>query len=252
MKTRAKLSIELPRIKRTKKSWPGKVIEYLIKHPSGNPGWELAIEAIASYWLVEALEGNVDPQQMGIAIRYAIEKLSGKLATINKLINLEMPAVTHSSYIKNEPNIYVELSRIKRAKDSWEGKVIEYLMKCPSQKPCTELVIEAITSYWLVEALLDLNAEHSEVIKASRTAIEKLEAKLATIREIGKIENPQTTPPSTTTPSNLVNAMETEPQLQPELNDMDNGNHTDDDEDDEDWGDFLDDQALLLSKLLST
>lgn len=248
MKTRTQTCIELPRIKRTKNSWPGKVIQYLMSHPSGNPSWELAIEAIASYWLVEALHAGVEKPQLVLASRNAIEKLSGKLATINKIIEVEIPVASSYSYIKNESNLYVELSRIKRTRDSWEGRVIEYLVKYPSRKPCTELVIEAITSYWLVEALVDFNAEHSEVIKASRMAIEKLEAKLVTIRQIAGIENPQMTTVTAPVASNLVEVIEPDPKTKPQLQ----SNDGDDGDDEEDWSDLLDEQTLLLANIFSS
>ncbi len=42
-------------------------------------------------------------------------------------------------------NFYVELPRIKRKVNSWEGKVIEYLLNHPSSKPATEFSMEALT-----------------------------------------------------------------------------------------------------------
>ena len=246
MKNRTQVTIELPRIKRAKNSWAGQVIQYLMEHPSGNPSSELAIEAIAAYWLVEALEGNVEQQQLIVASRNASEKLEGKLATIKRIVDLEIPMATSYTYTKSEPNVYVELSRLRRAKDSWEGKVIQYLIECPSQKPCTELIIEAITSYWLVEALLDNNVERASLVKASRMATEKLEAKLATISKMLGIQIPQPTSLPQAATSNVVSVMEAQPEL-----DNDEGLEVDED-DDEDWSDFLDDQTRMLANVLGS
>ncbi|MBG1266539.1 hypothetical protein [Nostoc sp. WHI] len=84
-------------------------------------------------------------------------------------------------------NLYVELPRIKRKVNSWEGKVIEYLLNHPSNRPATEFSIEAITAFWLAEAL-EGQARNDELAKACWSAIEKLEGKLATIRRIAGIE----------------------------------------------------------------
>lgn len=244
--------IELPRIKRPKNSWAGKVIQYLMEHPSGNLSYELAIEAIAAYWLVEALENNVQQQQLVVVSRNASEKLQGKLATIRRII--EHPIKVDSSYtdIKNEENTYVELSRVKRAKDSWEGQVIQYLLECPSNKPTMELVLEAITAYWIVEALLDNNARYSEVAKASRMAIEKLEAKLKTINKIMAPHAPQTIGLQTNPKVDVANRVVTvfEPDSRPYENSP--PSTLDEESDDEDWSDFLDDETLLLANILGS
>ena len=81
----------------------------------------------------------------------------------------------------------VELPRIKRKSNSWEGKVIEYLLNHPSNKAATEFSMEALTAFWLPEAL-EGKVTNDELVKACWSAIEKLEGKLATIRRIGAIE----------------------------------------------------------------
>lgn len=246
MKTSTQLDIELPRIKRVKKSWTGKVIEYLMEHPSGSPSCELAIEAIAAYWLVEALESHVEHQKLVIASRNASEKLEGKLATIRRIVEQKLTVDSSYTDIKNELNLYVELSRVRRAKDFWEGQVIKYLLQHPSKKPATELVIEAITSYWLVEALLEHNAAYSEIVKASRMAIEKLEAKLTTIDKIVGTQKVLTTTWTTNTQpdtsNKVVSSVEPDPESNDELDDSDN----------EDWSDFLDDETRLLANILGS
>lgn len=84
-------------------------------------------------------------------------------------------------------NFYVELPRIKRKSKSWEGKVIEYLLNHPSLKAATEFSMEALTAFWLAEAL-EGQVSHEELSKACWSAIEKLEGKLATVRRIAGIE----------------------------------------------------------------
>ncbi|BAT56759.1 hypothetical protein NOS3756_57710 (plasmid) [Nostoc sp. NIES-3756] len=246
MKTSTQLDIELPRIKRVKKSWTGKVIQYLMEHPSGSPSCELAIEAIAGYWLIEALENKVSHQQLVIAGRNASEKLGGKLTTIRKIVEQQLTVNSSYTDIKNELNLYVELSRVKRAKDSWEGQVIQYLLQHPSNKPVTELVIEAITSYWLVEALLEHNVAYSEIVKASRMAIEKLGAKLTTIDKIVGTQKELTTTWMTNTQPDTSNKIVSSVEIDSEPNDELN------DSDDEDWSDFLDDETRLLANILGS
>lgn len=252
MKTFVQFDIELPRIKRPKNSWTGKVIQYLMEHPSGNLSYELAIEAIAAYWLVEALENNVEQQQLVIASRTASEKLEGKLATIKRIISQPIKVDSFYTDIKNEENIYVELSRIKRAKDSWEGQVIQYLLEFPSNKPVMELVLEALTAYWIVEALLDNNGRDSEVAKASRMAIEKLEAKLKTINKIMAPHLPQAIDLQTNTEVGVANKTISifEPDSMPD--DNSSPSTLDEEPDDEDWSDFLDDETLLLANILGS
>lgn len=252
MKTSVQFDIELPRIKRLKNSWTGKVIQYLTEHPSGNLSYEFTLEAIAAYWLVEALENNIEQQQLIVASRNASEKLEGKLATIRKIIS--QPIRVDSSYtdIKNEENLYVELSKVRRAKDSWEGQVVQYLLEHPSNKPATELVLEAITPYWVVEALLDNNARDSEVIKASRMAIEKLEAKLKTIDKILAPHLPQTTGLQTNAEVDVASKVVSVFEPDSILDDNSPPSTLDEEPDDEDWSDFLDDETLLLANILGS
>ncbi|ABA24755.1 hypothetical protein Ava_B0041 (plasmid) [Trichormus variabilis ATCC 29413] len=80
----------------------------------------------------------------------------------------------------------IELPRVRRQADSWDGIVIEYLMNHPSKKPVNELVMEAVTNYWLVEALVGTISEQ-ELIKASWLVMGSLEGKLITIRTISGI-----------------------------------------------------------------
>ncbi|MBD2535187.1 hypothetical protein H6G97_39570 [Nostoc flagelliforme FACHB-838] len=89
--------------------------------------------------------------------------------------------------MSQQQNSYVELPRIKRKSNSWEGKVIDYLLNHPSNRSATEFSIEAITAFWLAEAL-EGQVNQPELQKACWSAIEKLEAKLATIRRIAGIE----------------------------------------------------------------
>lgn len=89
--------------------------------------------------------------------------------------------------MSQQQNSYVELPRIKRKSNSWEGKVIDYLLKHPSNRSATEFAIEAITAFWLAEAL-EGQVNQPELQKACWSAIERLEAKLATIRRIARIE----------------------------------------------------------------
>lgn len=89
--------------------------------------------------------------------------------------------------MSQQQNSYVELPRIKRKSNSWEGKVIDYLLNHPSNRSATEFAIEAITAFWLAEAL-EGQVNQPELQKACWSAIEKLEGKLATIRRIGAIE----------------------------------------------------------------
>ena len=126
------------------------------------------------------------------------------------------------------PNRDVELPRVKRKTNSWDGLVIDYLSNHPSGKAATELSMEAVVAYWLAEAL-EGKVSQDELTKACRSAIEKLEGKLATIRMIGGIDrlptsylSPNVVPSTTTTndDSQLTNQTE---------------NDNDEDEDDDDW-----------------
>ncbi|MBW4689940.1 MAG: hypothetical protein KME40_33870 [Komarekiella atlantica HA4396-MV6] len=246
MKTSTQQYVELPRIKRAKNSWERKVIHYLVTHPSGKSSPELAMEAIASYWLIEALENNVAHEEIIIASRNANEKLEAKVAIIRKIVGLQTTIDSPYTYIKNEPNIYVELPRIKKIKDSWSGKVIQYLLKHPSGTLSTDLAMDAIVYYWLVEAL-ENNVERSELVKASRMATEMLEAKLATITRMLGIQAPQPTSLSEPTASYVVNVMEQESDVGV---DEDKDEQDEDEDEDEDWSDFLDDQTRMLANVL--
>ncbi|WP_100904027.1 hypothetical protein [Nostoc flagelliforme] len=247
MKDSTQQYVELPRIKRAKNSWERKVIHYLVTHPSGKSSPELAMEAISCYWLIEALENNVAHEEIIIASRNAIEMLEAKVAIIRKIVGLQTTIDSPYTYIKNEPNIYVELPRIKKAIHSWSGKVIQYLLKHPSHKLSTDLAMDAIVYYWLVEAL-ENNVERSELVKASRMATEMLEAKLATISKMLGIQIPQPTSLPQAATSNVVSVMEAQPEL-----DNDEGLEVDEDEDDdEDWSDFLDDQTRMLANVLGS
>lgn len=81
--------VELPRIKRKSKSWEGKVIEYLLNHPSNKAATEFSMEALTAFWLAEALEGQVSSEELSLACWSAIEKLEGKLATIRRIAGIK-------------------------------------------------------------------------------------------------------------------------------------------------------------------
>jgi len=136
--------------------------------------------------------------------------------------------------MSQQHNSYVELPRIKRKSNSWEGKVIDYLLNHPSNRPATEFSMEAITAFWLAEALEEGQVNQPELQKACWSAIERLEAKLATIRRIGGIEklhkdyttvlspSEKTVNPTTTTNENSLE----------NLDDLHLSTDDDDDEDD--------------------
>ncbi len=155
--------------------------------------------------------------------------------------------------MSQQHNSYVELPRIKRKSNSWEGKVIDYLLNHPSNRPATEFSMEAITAFWLAEAL-EGQVNQAELQKACWSAIERLEAKLATIRRIARIE-PQSivlsggTNAATTVTSNSqhhfgANAVTTVTSNSQPLISSDDGD-SDDDGDDEDF----DEDDLGLMKL---
>ena len=81
--------VELPRIKRKSNSWEGKVIEYLLNHPSNKAATEFSMEALTAFWLAEALEGQVSSEELSLACWSAIEKLEGKLATIRRIAGIK-------------------------------------------------------------------------------------------------------------------------------------------------------------------
>lgn len=125
--------------------------------------------------------------------------------------------------MSQQQNSYVELPRIKRKSNSWEGKVIDYLLNHPSNRSATEFAIEAITAFWLAEAL-EGQVNQPELQKACWSAIERLEAKLATIRRIGGIEkllpdyttvlspSPSTVNPTTKTNENSREFLNSKPK----------------------------------------
>jgi hypothetical protein len=88
MTQQQKKEIELPKIRKVPSSWDGKVIDYLLKHRSGRAATDLAIEAITSYWLVEALKGKVSEDEFQEACRAAAENLSKKLISIQQMAGL--------------------------------------------------------------------------------------------------------------------------------------------------------------------
>ncbi|MEA5515744.1 hypothetical protein [Nodularia sp. UHCC 0506] len=126
------------------------------------------------------------------------------------------------------PNRDVELPRIKRKTNSWDGLVIDYLSNHPSGKAATELSMEAVVAYWLAEAL-EGKVSQDELTKACRSAIEKLEGKLATIRMIGGIDR---LPTSYLSPNVVLSTTTTNDDSQL-TNQTENDN--DEDEDDDDW-----------------
>lgn len=79
-------------------------------------------------------------------------------------------------------NKNVELPRLKRSTSTWSGKVIEYLLAYPG-KTAVELTGEALTSYYLVEAL-EGKVSDEEFQKACRAAAENLSKKLASIQQM--------------------------------------------------------------------
>ncbi|WP_373527479.1 hypothetical protein [Nostoc sp.] len=154
--------------------------------------------------------------------------------------------------MSQQQNSYVELPRIKRKSNSWEGKVIDYLLKHPSNRSATEFAIEAITAFWLAEAL-EGQVNQPELQKACWSAIERLEAKLATIRRIARIEpqsivvsggaNAATTVTSNSQPQSGANAATTvTSNSQPLISDDDGDDSDDSDED-------FDEDDLGLMKL---
>ncbi|MBD2472159.1 hypothetical protein [Nostoc sp. FACHB-145] len=88
MTQQQKKEIELPKIRKVPTSWDGKVIDYLLKHRSGRAATDLAIEAITSYWLVEALKGKVSEDEFQEACRAAAENLTKKLISIQQMTGL--------------------------------------------------------------------------------------------------------------------------------------------------------------------
>ncbi|MBD2254298.1 hypothetical protein [Nostoc parmelioides] len=135
--------------------------------------------------------------------------------------------------MSQQHNSYVELPRIKRKSNSWEGKVIDYLLNHPSNRPATEFAIEAITAFWLAEAL-EGQVSQPELQKACWSAIERLEAKLATIRRIGRIEKLLPEGATVLSPSEkTVNPTTTNENSNENLNDLHLSTDEDEDEDED-------------------
>jgi len=78
MNQRTEKQVQL-RFKCKTSSWGGKAIEYILNHPSGRGVSELALEAITSYWLPQALKGRVSDIEIYEACREAVKNLSEKL-----------------------------------------------------------------------------------------------------------------------------------------------------------------------------
>lgn len=81
-----------------------------------------------------------------------------------------------------ESNRDVELPRIKRKIDSWEGMVIRYLLSYPSKKPATELTMDALTPYWLPLALKERGVKRFELKSQAIIAIAQLMQQIEIIR----------------------------------------------------------------------
>lgn len=95
--------VELPRIKRKSNSWEGKVIEYLLNHPSNKAATEFSMEALTAFWLAEALEGQVSSEELSLACWSAIEKLEGKLATIRRIGAIEKLPSSNTTLFSTSP-----------------------------------------------------------------------------------------------------------------------------------------------------
>ncbi|HLO86555.1 MAG TPA: hypothetical protein VK203_16365 [Nostocaceae cyanobacterium] len=86
MSKQGNLDVELPRIRRRNDSWDGKTIQYLVSHSSKKSSGEMAMEALTSYWLIEALVGKVGKEEFIEACLSSIGQLEGKLAKIKFLM----------------------------------------------------------------------------------------------------------------------------------------------------------------------
>lgn len=93
--------VYLQRIKRKINSWDGLVIDYLSKHPSRKAATELSMDAVASYWLAEALEDKVSQEELIKACWSAIEKLEGKIVTIKRIGGIDRLPTPISSLSTN-------------------------------------------------------------------------------------------------------------------------------------------------------
>jgi hypothetical protein len=83
--------------------------------------------------------------------------------------------------MSKQGNQDVELPRIRRRNDSWDGKTIQYLVSHSSKKSSGEMAMEGLTSYWLIEALVG-KVDKEEFIEACLSSIGQLEGKLAKIK----------------------------------------------------------------------
>ncbi|MBE9053787.1 hypothetical protein IQ243_25975 [Nostocales cyanobacterium LEGE 11386] len=126
--------------------------------------------------------------------------------------------------MRKQRNKNVELPRFKRSTSNWEGKVIEYLLAYPG-KTAVELTGEALTSYWLVEAL-EGKVSDEEFQKACRAAAENLSKKLASIQQMSNL-NTITSVPSFTPPVS--------PTTQPVVTQALQNDEDENEEDDDDW-----------------
>jgi hypothetical protein len=93
---------------------------------------------------------------------------------------LEIPI---SDVMTQQQKKEIELPKIRKVPSSWDGKVIDYLLKHRSGKAATDLATEAITSYWLVEALKG-KVSDDEFEEACRAAAENLLKKLISIQKM--------------------------------------------------------------------
>ncbi|MCC5600596.1 hypothetical protein [Nostoc favosum] len=115
-----------------------------------------------------------------------------------------------------QQNKKVELPRFKRSTSTWEGKVIEYLLAYPG-KTAVELTGEALSAYYLVEAL-EGKVSDDEFRKACREAAENLSKKLASIQRMAGL-NTITSVPSFTQPIPEIKQLGSPPPQQQEQED---------------------------------
>lgn len=86
MEKQGSKDVELPRVKRRHDSWDGRTIEHLVNHRSKKSAGELTMEAVTSYWLIEALVGKVSKEEFIEACLSSIGQLEGKLVKIRILM----------------------------------------------------------------------------------------------------------------------------------------------------------------------
>ncbi|BAZ33720.1 hypothetical protein NIES4074_62340 (plasmid) [Cylindrospermum sp. NIES-4074] len=106
--------VELPRIKRRHGSWDGRTIEYLVNHQSKKSAAELTMEAVTSYWLIEALVGKVSKEEFIEACLSSIGQLEGKLVKIRIL----MEKVSDSLEVVGNSSAILPLQEIEQHKSS--------------------------------------------------------------------------------------------------------------------------------------